>query len=185
MRWVEQNGTVLSVAWCCHKASNLSGSRGVHTCAIQGPSSNRFNGSIIVRCLPLALTGLALTACGDGTGPGLTEAEVAGAYVATTLTIDGGTGAVDQLALGATIQLTLTVDGNTAGLLIVPGGATDGSDFEADLAGTWILSGQAVRLSHVADSFLNDVIFAYTDGTLTGIRADDDTGTTIRVVLSR
>lgn len=137
-----------------------------------------------MRRLSSIVVGVVLvTSCGDGTGVSLTPADVAGAYVATVLTIDDGTNVVDQLALGASIQITLTANGETTGLLFVPGGATDGSDFTADLAGTWTLNGQAVRLIHVSNSFLRDVIFAYADGTLSGVHAAE--ATTIQVVLSR
>lgn len=137
-----------------------------------------------MRRLSPACVGIAvLMSCGDGTGVGLTRSDVAGAYTATVLTIDDGTGAVDQLSLGASIQITLTVDGETTGLLFVPGGAADGSDFSADLAGTWTLNGQAVRLVHTSNSFLRDVIFAFVDGTLEGFRNDGEN--TIQVVLTR
>ncbi len=139
--------------------------------------------------VPVTLaTVLLLIACGDDpTEPRLTMDLVAGDYVAEdefgamtfTTTEDGQT--VDWLAGGASLTIQLARDGSTEGRLFVPGADEDGSDFDADLAGTWTLVGDTVRFSHAADTFVRDMPFAVQDGRLEGDRVFGDTR--IRVVL--
>ena len=97
------------------------------------------------------------TACDDG--PLAPEERVAGRYEATTLVVIEDTGSFDALSAGADIEITLHENGTTTGLFFVPGGDDDGSDFDADLTGTWTVTddGSRVRLSHAADTFLRDV----------------------------
>lgn len=115
-------------------------------------------------------------------GPATIE-DVAGSYSAIVFetTADGST--TDQLAAGASISLVLAADGTTTGQLFVPGGAEDGRDFVTDLAGTWSLSDSEVTLDHPADTFLRDMTFSYSDGTLSGTAAFS--GVQIAVVLRR
>lgn len=82
------------------------------------------------------------SACDDP----LTVNEISGSYEASTFTLtqDGSTD--DLLAQGGT--LTLNADGTTSGRLFVPDGNEDGSDFDADLAGTWTLNGSRVSFDH-------------------------------------
>lgn len=97
--------------------------------------------------------------------------DVAGSYSAIVFetTADGST--TDQLAAAASISLVLAADGTTTGQLFVPGGAEDGGDFVADLAGTWSLSDSEVTLDHPVDTFLRDMSFDYDVGTLSGTAA--------------
>ncbi|HEX6938241.1 MAG TPA: hypothetical protein VF158_02425 [Longimicrobiales bacterium] len=132
-----------------------------------------------------------LTACSDDEPPApeIRMAEVAGDYVAEgdygvysfTTTADGQT--TDWLAEGASVHITLTADGRTSGRLFVPGGDEDGSDFEADLAGTWSLIGDIVEFSHEADTFIRDMAFHVEDGRLSGDETFDDAR--VRLVLER
>ena len=119
----------------------------------------------------LLLTALALptlAACDEDNATGLpTEAEVSGSYEATTLTFQAAGGAeVDALAEGAYIEVDLDADGTTTGTYFVPGGNEDGSDYTADLTGTWTLIADRVRFDHDADTFIRDVVFTYEDGRL-------------------
>lgn len=105
----------------------------------------------------LALS-FALAACGDeGFEP--TVDSVAGTYHATAFTFNGGSGTIDLLAAGASVTITLASDGTTAGRMFVPGVAAGGGDLNADLAGTWTLSGATVRFDQAADTFMRDVPF--------------------------
>jgi hypothetical protein len=120
-----------------------------------------------------------LSACSDT----LTVDDLAGSYSATTFTTQEGSATTDWLAAGAFIHLTLTAAGNTSGRLFVPGGNEDGSDFDADLTGTWALAGSQVTFEHAADTFLRDTPFTADAGRLTA--EGTFSGVTVRVVLER
>ena len=101
---------------------------------------------------------LGLVSCGDdGFDP--TVNEVAGTYQATTFTFDGGSGPTDLLAIGASVTITLAPDGTSSGRMLVPGVGEGGGDLDADLAGTWTLSGTTVTFDQAADTFMRDVPF--------------------------
>jgi hypothetical protein len=127
---------------------------------------------------------IVMLGCGDGAAPGgLTMADVAGAYQATTFERETIDGTVDQLGLGALIQVNLAASGTATGRIFIPSSAEGEADFDADLQGTWTLSGPVVRLIHAADTFLRDIAFLFTDGQLSGERTSG--GATIRVTLAR
>lgn len=142
------------------------------------------------RILPglLVLT-VCLAGCSDDgpTETSLTMSLVAGNYAAEgdygvyTTTVDGQT--VDQLALGLSLTLTLTEDGRTSGRFFMPEGDEDGSDYEADLTGTWTLTGNIVDFSHQADTFIRDMSFHVEGGRLTGDEMFGDTR--VRIVLQK
>lgn len=96
--------------------------------------------------------------------------------VLTTTTSAGVT--TDELGKGASIQLTLNANGTTAGRIIVPDGSLD-----ADLTGTWLLTGNQVTLNQSADTFLRDIKFTATGDQLDG--ASKFSGTTVHVTLRR
>lgn len=87
-----------------------------------------------------------------------------GTYVAVsfTVTVDGVTD--DVLQQGGSIELVLEQDGSTGGRLFVPEGDEGGSDFDADLAGTWTVNQDTVFLEHEADTFLRDTPLAIASG---------------------
>ncbi len=99
-----------------------------------------------------------LAACGDGA---LAPAEVAGQYTATTFTIQLNGVTTELLARGASVNLQLKADGTTTGRLIMP--AVSGvqlNPVDHDLAGTYLLSDDVIRLSQTADtSYLDDAFF--------------------------
>jgi hypothetical protein len=138
---------------------------------------------------PLSLAGLALavsvSACGGDGGPGFspTDDNVAGEYTATVLTLTTTAGTTNYLASGATLSLALHTSGATTGHLFLPGGAEDGSDFDADLTGTWDLTGSTVTFNQDADTFIRDVAFEATENRLTAEETFDDG--TVRVVLAK
>lgn len=116
--------------------------------------------------MPLLVAVTLLTGCGESTGPApVTPQAVAGSYVAArgstgapaygtltfTTTANGAT--ADQLARGAQVQLALAPGGATTGRLVVPNDEAN-AGIDADLAGTWTLSGTTLRLQHAADTFL-------------------------------
>lgn len=127
---------------------------------------------------------------GNGTGPDEIErSDVVGGYEATTFetTDDGQT--TDQLAEGAELTVTLNSDGTTAGNLFVPGGAEDGGDLDASLAGTWTFdaNSNAVEFVQSADTFVRDMTFTATrEGESVQLEGEESFGgPTITVVLEQ
>ena len=80
-----------------------------------------------------------------------TVADMAGTYSATTFTSTNGATTTDHLAVGGSLTLTLGPDGTTTGRLFVPGGAEGGGDLDADMAGTWTLTGSTVDFAQAAE----------------------------------
>jgi hypothetical protein len=120
-----------------------------------------------------------LAGCGDdGFEP--TVDSVAGTYHATTFTFDGGSGTTDLLAAGASVTVTLAPDGTTSGRMFVPGVGEGGSDLDADLAGTWSLSGTTVTFDQAADTFIRDTPFTATRSRLHG---QENSGTEVVVLI--
>lgn len=134
---------------------------------------------MLPRTSVVVLMPLLLVACDDP----VTVEGLAGTYMATTFTVTESGGTEDLLAAGASITLTLTAEGLTSGQLFVPEGNEDGSDFVADLAGTWALDGSQVSFGHSADTFLRDMSFEADGSRLTGEATFG--GATLRVVLQR
>jgi hypothetical protein len=130
----------------------------------------------------VALLLVLLAAC-DGDPAAPTVEEVVGNYHATTLTTQEAGTTTDHLAAGASITLTLNAGLTTAGRLFVPGGNEDGSDFDADLTGSWTLTGRTVNLEHATDTFLRDMPLIADGSRLTGQATFS--GVTVRVVLSK
>lgn len=129
-----------------------------------------------------AATVLVAAGCeSDPTGPTLDD--IVGSYSVVTLTTTTEAGTVDRVAEGASLGLQLNADGTVSGELFVPGGAEDGSDFTADMAGTWTLSGSIVRFEQDADSFVRDMDFEADGDRLTGEETFGDV--TVRVVLEQ
>jgi hypothetical protein len=130
--------------------------------------------------LGLALT---LAACGGGDSFSPTVETVAGSYTASTFTLTTSAGTTNLLTSGATVSVTLAADGSTTGHVFVPGGAEDGGDFDADLAGTWALTGSTVTFNQTADTFIRDVAFTTTWNRLTGEGTFGDV--TLHLVLTK
>ncbi len=130
---------------------------------------------------------IAFTAGCSDTAPagtdGPTMADVAGSYAATTFTSQDSTGLTDWLQQGASVTLMLTASGATTGHLFVPGGAENGADLDADMAGTWALHADTVRFSQTADTFVRDMPFVFGNNQLSG--QDTYSGTVVRLVLTK
>lgn len=103
------------------------------------------------------LTVAALVACSDSFSP--TTENVAGAYRLLRLVAINGGHVTDWGRRGATFTITLAPNGTTTGRLFIPGADESGADFDVDMAGTWSLSGDTVRFTQTADSFVRDMIF--------------------------
>jgi hypothetical protein len=135
-------------------------------------TSHRRRCTTALACLS---TVAALAACGDDeilvSTP--TRQSVAGSYTATTFTTTaGGTtgGSVTNvLGQGGVLQLTLAASGTTTGRLLIPT-AVSGAAVDASMAGTWTLSGDTVRFTQAADTFVRDTPFLVRGNTLVGDR---------------
>jgi len=79
--------------------------------------------------------------------------------------------------------MSLAANGTTTGHLFLPGADTGGADFNADMAGTWMLSGDTIQFDQTADSFVRDMPFLAGENRLTG----DHTfgGVRVRLVLTK
>jgi len=112
--------------------------------------------------------------------------EVAGTYVASrnggtthgVLTSTTGAQTTDHLAAGATITLQLHADGTTTGHAFIP---DPQEPLDADLTGTWSLSGSTVHLSHAEDTFLRDITFDATGDALVAEATFVGTRVTVRL----
>lgn len=93
---------------------------------------------------------------------------IAGTYTATTFRTTSSAVTTDQLAAGSSFTITLSVNGTTTGRLLVPGGAEDGGDLDADMAGTWTLEGSTVRFAQAVDTFVRDMPFTASPNRLVG-----------------
>jgi hypothetical protein len=82
--------------------------------------------------------------------------------------------------VGGSLTLTLTADGKTSGRLFLPGGAQDGGDVDADMAGTWGLIGHTVQFGQAAETFVRLMDF---NADMDRLASDQYFGTTLRVII--
>ena len=132
-----------------------------------------------------SLAAVALAGCGGDDNPfSPTVANVAGTYNASQFTAsDTELGDFNLLALGATVHVVLNPDGTTTGHIFVPDVGQEDGAVDADLTGTWTLSGSTVTFSQTADTFIRDVEFTAAQNSL----ASEGTinGTTIHLTLAK
>jgi hypothetical protein len=147
---------------------------------LQMRPTQRISRSLLLIGLPALLL-----ACGGSNEP--SSSAYAGSYVATSWTTTGNSGHQDQLVAGSTLQITLAANGTTTGHLHFVG--SGGSQpLDADMAGTWTVSGNVVDFTQAADTFVRDMLFTV-GSNIQGIitLAGDKTfsGTQIQITLTR
>jgi hypothetical protein len=128
---------------------------------------------------------LASAACAsDPSGPSAdpnenppTMSEVAGDYHATAFTGGG----YDVLALGGSLDMSLDADGTVTGSMLVPAAAAGGEDFQADMAGTYTLTGNALTFHQDADTFVRDATWTWSSGVLSGSWSGSSGSVTVRM----
>jgi len=132
-----------------------------------------------------SLAAAALTACGDDNGAfSPTPATVQGTYNASLFTVTDGQNTINLLPLGATVHVVLNPDGTTTGHLSVPDLGFGIGAVDADLAGTWSLSGTTVTFSPTdPNSIIGDANFTAAQNSLDG--QGDFQGHTIHLTLSK
>ena len=87
------------------------------------------------------------------------------------------------LSLGATVHVVLNPDGTTTGHLFVPDLGQEDGELDADLTGTWTLSGSTVTFSQTADTFIRDVEFTASQNSLESEGTFE--GTTLHLALAK
>jgi hypothetical protein len=112
--------------------------------------------NFLMKRAPILFGIAALVACGsDSTAPTTT---VAGSYVATQFVTTGTSGQTNQILAGSTLTLNLNASGTVTGHLHLA--ATNGNPaFDADMAGTWLQTGNTVTFSQTADTFVRNMTF--------------------------
>jgi hypothetical protein len=99
------------------------------------------------------------------------ENEIAGEYETTLFTAEIEDETVDVLAAGGFIEVTFREDGTVSGRLFVPEALAEGEENDIPFGGTYTVSGSEVTFDHEADTFIRDVEWMFSDGTL---RAETD-----------
>lgn len=117
------------------------------------------------------LAALLIAGCENSVDPGESPAD---SYVASTLVTTGDGVLTDHIANGSSINLTLTPQGTTSGSMHIEAWGSE-PDFDADLTGTWTISGLIVDLNHTADTFLRDIPLVFDGAALAGDRIIGDT----------
>ena len=95
-----------------------------------------------------------LLACGsDSTAP---PQPPVGSYTAIEFVTTGNSGQTNQLVIGGSLNMTLAANGTTSGHLHL---AASGGDpaFDADMAGTWTMTGNVVSFTQSADTFVRNM----------------------------
>ncbi|HEY9445272.1 MAG TPA: hypothetical protein VIQ25_18710 [Gemmatimonadales bacterium] len=132
-----------------------------------------------------SLAAVVLAGCGgsDDNGFSPSVATVAGTYNASKFTATSSSGTVNLLSLGATVHVVLNPDGTTTGHLSVPDVLGTGP-IDADLAGTWTLSGSTVTFSpNDPNSIIGDADFTAAQNSLEGDGTFE--GTTLHLALAK
>lgn len=132
-----------------------------------------------------SLAAVALAGCGGSDNPfSPTISNVAGTYNATSFTATSTElGTINLLSAGATVRVVLDPDGTTTGHIFVPDLGQEGGELDADLTGTWTLSGSTVTFSQTADTFIRDVEFTAAQNSLESEGTFE--GTTIHLALAK
>ncbi|HEU4746872.1 MAG TPA: hypothetical protein VFS56_00110 [Gemmatimonadaceae bacterium] len=83
---------------------------------------------------------------------------MAGSYTAIIFMSTGSSGQTNHLLAGSTFNIALDADGTTSGHLHI---AASGGEpaFDADMAGTWIQTGDVIDFTQPADTFVRDMAF--------------------------
>lgn len=123
-----------------------------------------------------------LGACDDAFEP--TVQNVSGLYEAMTFTATDASGRTDLLVGSNEFTLTLDTNRTVTGHLFLAGVGEGGADIDADMAGTWHLTGRIVTFDQAADTFVRDVEFTADEGVLRAQFVDAGRSVSLRLVRS-
>ena len=131
------------------------------------------------------LSSAVFMACGSDKGPTDTGISITGNYTATQWLTTGGSGQTNQLLAGSTLAITLNANGTTSGHMHLVASGNNPA-VEADMAGTWSLSGTTVDFSQSADTFVRDMQFSVVaNGVKWALEGDHVfSGTEIKITLT-
>jgi len=134
-----------------------------------------------VKRIASLLTVAAVVGCSDALKP--TTENILGMYDVESFTTDSAGTSRDLFAAGATLELIILPFGDVVGALNVPPIPPDTATFYASMNGTWALTGNKVRFTQDADSFVRDLDWIADKDRLSG---DQTFGAVrVRVVLKR
>jgi len=134
-----------------------------------------------VRPILCLLAIAAVVGCSDSFKP--TTENILGMYQVESFTTDNAGTSRDLFAAGATLELIILPFGDVVGALNVPPIPPDTAMFYASMNGTWALTGNKVRFTQDADSFVRDLDWIADKDRLSG---DKTFGAVrVRVVLNR
>ena len=138
-----------------------------------------------MRLVPRLVAVAAVVACSDAFKP--TTESVVGDYSLQTLTTTDTSGTTDWVAAGSTLTLRLESNGTTIGHFFIPGAGEGGGDFNADMAGTWSLTGDVITFTQTADTFVRDMDFTAGKDRLSGDQTFgfNTIATRVRIVLTK
>ena len=123
----------------------------------------------------------AVVGCSDSFKP--TTENILGMYQVESFTTDNAGTSRDLFAAGATLELIILPFGDVVGALNVPPIPPDTTMFYASMNGSWALTGNKVRFTQDADSFVRDLDWIADKDRLSG---DKTFGAVrVRVVLKR
>ena len=103
-----------------------------------------------------AVTCAVLVGCGsDSTAP---SQPPVGSYSAIEFVTTGNSGQTNQLVIGGSLNMNLAANGTTSGHLHLA--ASGGNPaFDADMAWTWTMTGNVVKFTQSADTFVRNMDF--------------------------
>lgn len=129
----------------------------------------------------LALSFGWVAGCGDSTD---TFPFADDPYLATTFIVTRtGESPQDVVAAGGQMSIVLHREGFTSGMLVVPASITDPEPaISADMAGTWVQTGNTIHFQQQADTFVRDATWTIGSGTLT--TSFTEPGGTVEVTLT-
>jgi hypothetical protein len=130
-----------------------------------------------------AIAAVSIMGCGSDTqGTDI----FAGPYVATTfITTASGAAPRNEIQAGSSMTLILNSNGSTVGHLHIAASGVN-PVFDADMAGTWMHSGNTITIAQSADTFVRNMNFTAAIGnteTLVGDQAFS--GTRVQLTLTR
>ena len=136
-----------------------------------------------LRSTILAAMPIVLLACGSSTTA--PSNSVAGVYTPLVWVTVGGSGQTSELQVGSTLSLNLHSNGLVSGSLHL---AATGSRaaFDADMSGSWTLSGSTITISQSADTFVRNTSFEISPDPVQGWDLAGDTNyanTHIQIIL--